>query len=571
MNKRDVADVLDEIGTLLELRGEVVFKTRAYENGARTIRGLEGDLADMVADGSLGQVKGIGKGLFGKIKELVETGRLDYYEALKREFPEGVRNMLRIPGMGPKKVKAVYEKLGIQNMGELRYACLENRLRDLSGFGAKTQQNVLQGIDFLSTTADRFLFSTAFAVAESVRDALTERPEVRRIAVAGSVRRCKETVHDIDVLASSDTPEPVMAAFVALPEVARVAAHGRTKSSVVFETGIAADLRVVTDAQFPFALHYFTGSKEHNIAMRGLAQKRGLKLNEYGLFRGASERSLRCDEEADIFAALDLAYIPPELREDNGEIDAAAAHEIPRLIERSDLRGTFHCHTIYSDGSATIEEMVEAARALGFSYLGITEHSHSAAYAGGLSEADIRKQHREIDALNKKLDGFRVLKGIESDIKGDGRLDYSDAVLGSFDFVIASVHSQFNLSAADMTARLVAAVANPYTTILGHPTGRLLLARDEYAVDMPTVIRAAAEHGKAIEINANPHRLDLDWRYGRMARDLGVSVAICPDAHHPDGLSDVDYGVNVARKGWLRAEDVMNTREVDDLLDAWRH
>ena len=569
MDKRDIANVLEEIGTLLELKGEVVFKTRAYENAARTVRGLEGDLAPMVADGSLGKVKGIGKGLFAKIKALVETGRLDYYEALRDEFPAGVRDMLRIPGMGPKKVKAVYDTLGIRSVGELRYACVENRLRDLPGFGVKTQQNVLAGIEFLSTTADRFLLSTALDVAEAIRSALARLSQVQRIALAGSLRRRKETVRDIDVLVSSDQPEPVMEAFVALPGVARVVAHGRTKSSVVLEAGIAADLRVVSDAQFPFALHYFTGSKEHNIALRGRAQKQGLKLNEYGLFRGTSTRSLRCKEEADIFAALDLAYIPPELREDSGEIEAAAEGRIPRLVERADLKGAFHCHTTYSDGSATVEQMADAARQLGFAYLGITEHSRSAAYAGGLSQADILRQHREIDALNRRGDGFRVLKGIESDIARDGSLDYSDAVLASFDFVIASVHSQFNLSAEDQTARLIRAVANPYTTILGHPTGRLLLARDAYAVDVPGVIRAAAEHGKAIEINANPHRLDLDWRYGRMARDLGVHLAICPDAHSPEGLQDVDYGVYVARKGWLRADDVLNTRDVDELLRLW--
>ena len=570
MDKRDVADVLEEIGTLLELRGEVVFKTRAYHNAARTIRGLEGDLPQMISDGSLGQVKGIGKGLFEKIKTLVETGELEYYDSLKREFPEGVRDMLRIPGMGPKKVKAVHEKLGIGSVGELRYACVENRLRDLDGFGAKTQQNILQGIEFLSTTADRFLFSRAFEVAREVRGALADLPQVQRIEVAGSVRRRKETIRDIDVLVSSDKPDPVMKAFVEMPTVARVVAHGRTKSSVALDSGIAADLRVVSDAQFPFALQYFTGSKEHNISLRALAQKQGLKLNEYGLFRGTSERSMRCKEEADIFAALKLTYIPPELREDNGEIEAAASARVPRLIERDDLRGTFHCHTTYSDGSATIAEMAEAARQLGLEYLGIADHSRSAAYAGGLTETEVRRQHQEIDTLNKKLKGFRVLKGIESDILRDGSLDYSDRVLAQFDFVIASVHSLFNLSLEDMTARLTTALANPYTTILGHPTGRLLLARDEYAVDMPAVIRAAAEHGKGIEINANPHRLDLDWRYCRRARDLGVVLAICPDAHSPAGLNDVDYGVHVARKGWLRAEDVINTRDVDGVLETWR-
>jgi len=567
MDTRQVAAVLEEIGTLLELKGEIVFKARAYHNVARTLKGLEGDLADLIKTGELAEVPGIGKGTLEKIATLVETGRLPYYEELKASIPPGLVEMLRISGMGPKKVKAVHEELGITGVGELAYACRENRLRDLAGFGQKTQENILAGIEFLSQYSDRSLMAEALPMAEVILDTVGRQKGVIRSAIAGSLRRRKETIGDVDILVSAKKAEPIMEAFVEMPEVQRVAAHGKTKSSVVLVAGMNADLRVVEDESFPFALAYFTGSKEHNIRMRQIAQKKGLKLNEYGLF-DKQDRPVACKDEDAIFTALDLAPVPPELREDTGEIEAAAAGKLPELVELQDLKGTFHNHTDASDGAATLAQMAAATQAMGLEYLGIADHSQSAFYAGGLKPAAVRKQHKAIDALNRKLDGLRVFKGIESDILPDGSLDYDDKLLATFDYVVASVHSHFKMPKDAMTKRIIRALEHPATTMLGHPTGRLLLSREGYELDLPAVIKRAGELGKMIEINAHPMRLDLDWRHCKMAREHGVRIVINPDAHHPDGLADIRYGIDVARRGWLTAEDVFNTRSVGDVLKA---
>ena len=391
---------------------------------------------------------------------------------------------------------------------------------------------------------------------------------MRRVELAGSLRRRRETIKDLDLVAESDQPEEVMRAFIEGPGVERVVNHGATKSSVVLAGGIPADLRVVSRDQFPAALNYFTGSKEHNTRLRGRAKKMGLKLNEYGLFAEGSEKAMDCRDEAAIYERLGLAYIEPELREDMGEIEASEAGELPPLIASSDLRGLLHCHSTYSDGRSTLAEMSQAARAAGYEYFGICDHSQSAAYAGGLKSQDVLRQHEEIERINERMKNFRVLKGIESDILGDGSLDYPDEFLERFDFVVISVHSRFQLSRAEMTRRICKALAHPAATILGHPTGRLLLRRDPYEVDLEEVFAVAAEHNVAVEINANPHRLDLDWRTLRSAKKAGCIFSINPDAHHTDGIADVEFGIGIARKGWLEASDVINTFGLEQ-FESW--
>ncbi|MCS6977685.1 MAG: DNA polymerase/3'-5' exonuclease PolX [Gemmatales bacterium] len=564
MDKSRVAAILDEIGTLLELKGENPFRANAYHNAARAIEQLEGNLEELVAQKRLGEIKGIGESMQEKITTLMTTGRLPYYEELRASLPHGLVEMLRIPGLGPKKVKALYDELGIDSLEKLRTACQSGRVAELRGFGAKTQQKILEGLQFLDQTGKRFLLSEAQEIAHRILEHLRNLPGVLRSEVCGSLRRRKETIGDLDVLVSSQDAGPIMDAFVRMPEVAQIVAHGTTKSSVVLENGMNCDLRVVSDEQFPFALHYFTGSKEHNIAMRARAQSYGLKLNEYEL--AGPKRSIPCKDEADIFKALDLDYIPPELRENTGEIEAAAAHQLPDLIEVGDLRGTFHVHTDWSDGAASLEEMALAAKKLGLKYLGIADHSPSLTVANGLSPERVRRQHAEIDALNQRLKGIRLLKGTECDILPDGQLDYDDKVLASFDYVVASVHSHFNQSQEEMTRRIVRALMHPKVLMLGHATGRLLLRREGYKVDLDQILRVAAEQGKIIEINANPYRLDLDWIHCKHAKSLGVMLVINPDAHAPSELKFLPFGIDVARRGWLTKKDVLNTLPLSQVL-----
>jgi DNA polymerase (family 10) len=566
MDRRLVADILDECGTLLELKGENPFRCNAYHNAARSIQQLEGDLAALVAADELRYVRGIGESMAEKIKEIVETGSLAFHKKLRSEIPAGLLDMLHISGFGPKRIRAVHDQLGITTIAQLKSACSDGRLANLKGFGEKTAANILKGIEFLDRTGKRVLFPIALELANRLRASIEGHPAVKRLAVCGSLRRGKETIKDIDLLVASDDPDPIMKQFVSHPDVIEVIGRGTTKSSVILHEGVPADLRVVTDAQFPFALHYFTGSKDHNVAMRGRAQQYGLKLNEYEL--AGAKRNIDCRDEADIFAALDLDYIPPELREDTGEIEAAAAHALPTLIEYQDLTGTFHCHTTASDGRATLEEMVAAAKAVGLKYLGIADHSQTAAYAGGLTPDRVRQQHKKIDELNAREKRFYVYKGIESDILPDGSLDYNDKILASFDYVVASIHSSMNLSEEQMTKRVIRAIRHPRCTMLGHPTGRLLLQRDAFAIDLEQVLTAAAETGVMIEINANPHRLDLDWVFCKRAKALGVMLVINPDAHDTDGLADLQYGVATARRGWLEAHNVFNTRPPNQVAKA---
>ena len=557
MDKLQVAHILNEIGTLLELQGENPFRCNAYHNAARALEQLEGNLADYVAAKKLGEIPGVGETLQQKITTLVTTGKLEFYDDLKKKVPPGLVEMLRIQGMGPKKAKTLYEELGIDTLDKLKVACEAGTIADLKGFGAKTQQKILEGLAFLDKTGKRFLLSEAMEMAAQVFDQMRDHPKVKRAELCGSLRRRRETIGDLDILISSSDPKTLMDAFVGLPAVTQVIGHGETKSSVVLANGLNCDLRVVNDEQFPFALHYFTGSKEHNIAIRARAQAYGLKLNEYAL--EGEKKNVKCKDEADIFAALDLDYIPPELRENTGEIDAAAKHQLPELVEEGDLRGTFHCHTTWSDGKNSLEEMAQAAKRLGLSYLGIGDHSQSLTIANGLTPERVRQQQKEIDALNEKLKGIQLLKGTECDILPDGKLDFDDATLATFDYVVASVHSHFNQSEEEMTNRIVRAVSHPKVTMLGHATGRLLLRRDGYKVDLGKVLRAAAEHGTLVEINAHPQRLDIDWIHCKHAKALGVKLVINPDAHATGEIGLIKYGISVARRGWLEKSDVVNT------------
>ncbi len=572
MDKDQVASVLSEIGTLLELQGENAFRVNAYLNGARAIQQLEEDLGSVVREGRLQEIPGIGSTLREKITTLVTTGSLPYYEDLKKKVPAGLVEMLRIPGLGPKKVKALHAELGIDSLDKLKAACEDGRVAGLRGFGGKTQQKILEGLQFLNEMGGRVRLDQALRVADSLVEGLRDVPGVERIEVCGSIRRRRETVKDIDILVSSDAdPIPIMERFVALPGVVQVAGQGSTKSSIVVQKVMPsgrkitmnADLRVVNTKQFPFALHYFTGSKEHARAMRVRAIQHGLKLNEYEL--AGEGRSVECKSEADIFRALGMDYIPPELREETGEMDAAEKQSLPALLERGDIRGLFHNHTVASDGANTLEEMALAARAMGLTYLGIADHSQSLGVANGLQPQRLLAQVEEIDALNRRLKGIKLFKGSEVDILADGSLDYDDDVLSRLDYVVASVHTLFNMSRQEMTERIIRAVRHPRVTMLGHATGRLLLRREGYSVDLEAVLQAAAESGCLIEINADPSRLDLDWVHCKRARAMGVTLVINPDAHSTGGLMNYLYGVDVARRGWLEKQHVFNTRSAADV------
>jgi DNA polymerase (family X) len=574
MHKEQVAAVLDEIGTLLELQGANSFRSNAYHNGARALEHLEGDLAEMVEAGTLSEIPGVGETLREKITTLVKTGALPFYDDLRKKTPAGLLEMLRVGGLGPKKVKALYDELGVDDLDKLKAACEDGRVAKLKGFGAKTQQKVLEGVEFLKKTAGRVRIDQAEAVASALLDALRDAPGIGRIEVCGSLRRRRETVQDIDLLVSADDPAPVMDRLVELPGVVQVLGRGDTKVSVLVGVGgvvMQADLRAVNDAQFPFALNYFTGSKDHNIEMRRRAQARGLKLNEYELAGGGGPTP--CRDEAALYKIFGLSYIPPELRENTGEFEAAANDDLPELIELADVTGVFHCHTTYSDGADTLEDMAKAAKALGLKYLGLADHSQSLTIANGLTPDRVREQQSAIDDLNKRLKGIRLFKGTECDILPDGQLDYDDELLATFDYVVASVHSHFNQSREEMTARIIKAIRHPAVTMLGHATGRLLLRREAYPVDLEAVLQAAAEAEVMVEINAHPARLDLDWIHCKRAKALGVVIVINPDAHNTADLGLYRFGVDVARRGWLTKTDVFNTRplkEIAQILDKRR-
>ncbi len=567
MDKERVAEILSEIGVLLELKGENPFKTRAYANAARTLEALSEPLDKIVAEGRLGDFKGIGEALQKKITDLVTTGKLAYYDDLKASIPPGLMEMIQIPGVGPKKVKALYDHLGIDTVAKLEAACKAGKVAQLDGFGEKTQAKILEGISFKRTYASRHLLSDALHVAEPILEALRQHPDVVRCSIGGSVRRSRETIGDIDFLASSKKPAHVLDSFVKLPGVISVSAKGETKATVILKGGIQADLRVVSDAEYPFALAYFTGNKEHNITMRQRAIQRGLRLNEYGLFKSKEETRdpkllVPCKSEEEIYEKLDLAYVPPELREDHGEFDAAERGRLPRLVEWTDLRGSLHNHSNWSDGQDTLENIVSEMQELGFSYWAITDHSKSSFQAHGLDPARLRQQLKEAKKINERLadEGvdFRLLTGTEVDILKD-KLDFDDDLLASLDVVVASLHAGFSANEADNTKRIMRAAENPYVHMLGHLTGRLLLEREPYKVNQQAIIDACAATGTWIELNANPYRFDMDWRLWPYAKSRGVKCVINCDAHRIEHAGFLRLGAGIARKGWLEKKDIVNT------------
>jgi len=561
MNAKEIANSLDEIATLLELRGDNPFRIRAFSNASRVLRSTDLDLEVFIESAKDKKIKGIGPALTENIEAFYQDGELDFLNDLRDEFPDGLLEILELPGLGAKKVKVLYRDLKVESIDELKTVCENGKLAELKGFSEKTATNILDSIERHKTFSGQFLYRDAYAAALPVLEQLKKSKLTDSIEIAGSLRRGKEVVKDIDIIASTAAANKLMDFFTQLEEVDKVTSKGETKSAIILKSGISVDLRVVPKKDFASALLHFTGSKEHNTVMRSRAIQRGFKLNEYGLFKGEKAFSLKTEEA--YYKKLDLSYVPPERREDLGEIELAEKlaekdAQFPKAITIKDIKGILHAHSTYSDGANTLEEMAKATKKAGYKYLGITDHSQTAAYAGGLKPKEISKQHDEIDKLNEQLAPFRIFKGIESDILTKGELDYKEKVLENFDFIIASVHSQFNLAEAAMTERFINAIKNPYTTIIGHITGRLLLKRDGYAVNVPKVLEACAEYGVAIEINANPKRLDLDWRYLNLAKRLGIKIPICPDAHSIEGISNVAYGVVTARKGGLEKKDVPN-------------
>jgi len=583
MTKNEIADVLDEIALLLELKGENPFKVRAYSAGARALEAIEEvDLARLIVEEQLRSVKGIGEALAQKIGALYTEGRLEFFDKLKASIEPGLVELLQIPGLGPKKIKSLHDKLGITDIVLLTEACRSGKVAELAGFGEKTQQKLLEGIANREAYGRRHLWWDAFSVADPILHGLRALPDVERAEHAGSLRRGLETVGDLDFIVAARAVGPVVDWFCTQPGVKEVTARGETKASVRFASGLQADLRLVPAEQFAFALHHFTGSKTHNVEMRQRALARGLSLSEWGLVSAEGEGTVKqkvgsgapgvstagtISTETELFAALGLHFVPPELREGLGEIEEAAKHALPRLVEAKDLRGAFHNHTTASDGRNTLAEMTAAAEELGWEYFGVADHSKSSVQARGLSEERLANQIAEIRELNaSKRFHCHIFAGVECDILPDGHLDYDDSVLAELDYVVASVHSAFTQSEEEMTLRLIRAIEHPHTTMLGHVSGRLLLRRDPYRLDFAKVIDAAIANNVIIELNASPWRLDMDWRHWRRAAEKGLRCAINPDAHETAGLEHVRAGVLAARKGWLTREHVVNTRSLAEVM-----
>jgi len=563
MDKETVCEILENISRLLELKGENPFKIRAYTQAARALETLPEKLEVVAREGRLQDIEGVGKAIAEKLATLIETGHLPYYDELRESFPPDILTLFELQGLGAKKIKILHDQLGIASITKLQRACADGSVAALPGFGEKTQANILEAIEQRSRNAGKFLYGSIAGIANILLDDLRSLPETTFVQVAGSFRRCKEIVADLDLIVSTRHPAAITSAFVAHPLVESVLASGETKSSVILKNGMQCDLRVVSGAEFPFALNYFTGSKEHNVRLRSMALERGWSLNEYR-FSHAEKRPLKeplpevC-QEPDIYRALGLDYIEPELREDRGEIAAAQERRLPDLIELNNLRGTFHCHTNESDGRDTLGAMAAAAHDLGLEYLGIADHSKSSVQANGLDEKRLADQMERIAGLNADYAGdFHLFSGTECDILKDGSLDFSDETLSGLDYVVASIHGSFTMDEATMTARIIRAMSNPHVTMLGHLTGRLLLSREGYRVDVPAIIEAAAATNTIIELNANPKRLDMDWRWWPLAVEKGVRCSINPDAHSTNGFQHLAFGIGIARKGWLRRSDVIN-------------
>ncbi|WP_298435765.1 DNA polymerase/3'-5' exonuclease PolX [Geobacter sp.] len=567
MKNLELARIFSEMAAILEIRGDNPFKIRAYRRAALNLEGLSKGVETFSRDELL-EIPGIGEELAAKIEEYCTTGAVHAHEKLKGEIPPGLLELLAVPGLGPKTAKLLHEKAGIKSLEELERAAAGGELAGLPGVGEKTVEKILKGTATVRRGQERHPLGLILPMAAAMVEELRKRARVGRISLAGSIRRWRETVKDIDIVATSSDPGKVMDAFVRLPEVTAVVMHGPTRSSVTIRDGVNVDLRVVPEESYGAALAYLTGSKGHNIRIRDLAVRQGLKVNEYGIFREKDDARLGGEKEEEVYRLLGLPYIPPELREDQGEVEAALAGRLPKLLEAGDIRGDLHVHSRWSDGAHTIEEVAEAARKRGLSYLAITDHSLGLGVAHGLTPERLREQRREIEALNRKFTGFTILHGTEMDIRGDGSLDFPDEVLAELDIVVASIHSGFRQPEEQLTARICAAMRNPYVDIIAHPTGRLLGERDPYPVDLEEVLRVAQETGTAIEINAYPMRLDLTDTWARRAKELGVLLAINTDTHAMGQLDTLAYGIAVARRGWLERGDILNTRELPELR-AW--
>lgn len=568
MKNIEIAGLFNEIADFLEVKDENPFRIRAYRRGAQALEGLSEDIAAIAARNALQEVPGIGKDLAGKIQEYLSSGKIEYLEALRKEIPAGVIDLMGIHGVGPKTAKLLYEQVGVDSVEKLEELARAHKLAGRPGIKAKTEENILKGIGVWRSGRERMPLGTALVLAEAILGELRKLREISQISPAGSLRRMKETVKDIDILVTSKSPAQIMDVFVGLPNVAEVLAHGETKSSIRVRESIQVDLRVVEPECFGAALQYFTGSKQHNIRVRELAQRQELKVSEYGVFNEKTNRRLAGKTEEEVYEAIGLPFIPPELREDSGEIEAALEGRLPKLVSLEDIRGDLQMHTTWSDGAHPLSDLAVGVRARGYQYMGVTDHSKSATVAGGMNQEQVLQMIAEVRALNKTLKGFRVLAGCEVDIKGDGSLDFPDEILRQLDLVLVSVHSRFKMSREEMTARIVRAVQHPLVHILGHPTGRLIGERAPYEVDMEAILKAAQAAGTAVEINASPSRLDLNDLHARRAKELGLPIVISTDAHTISQLDYMRFGVSVARRAWLTPADVLNTLPARPLF-AW--
>jgi len=565
MTNADIVQFFSNIADLLDIKGEEWYRIRAYRRAAEEIAHYPEDLTTLQQEGRLEEIPGVGKAIAAKIDEMLSTGRLEFYERLKSEIPDGVLSLLGIPGVGPRTVSLLYHELGLVSIPDVEIAAQQQRLRNLKGLGAKSEQRILQGIQMLHRISGRHLLATALPVAEQIVAALRDCPSAHNVSPAGSLRRCAPTVGDIDILAASTQPQEVVDYFVSLPQVAEVSSHGDTKATVYLENGLQVDLMVLEDAHYGSLLQHFTGSKDHNAALRGLARRQNLSLSEYG-FQHHDGTITSCPTEEEVYATLGLEWIPPELREARGELEAAQQHRLPHLLVAADIKGDLHTHTVYSDGGHTVEEMAREARARGYEYIAITDHSQGLGVAGGLSPEDFARQQAEIAAVNDRLAPFRVLSGVELEIKTDGALDLPDDVLAQFDIVVASVHLGLSQEEEQMTGRMIAAMRSPHVDIIAHPTGRLLGQRDRVTLDFEAIVKEAARTGTMLEVNAQPNRLDLDGDLARRAIGDGVKLALGSDAHHAEGLGVLRFGVATARRGWAEPSDVVNTLSCEELL-----
>ncbi len=565
MKNEGIARIFNDIADLLEIKGENPFRIRAYRRAAQNLEALTKDVAE-TSKGELLKIPGIGQDLAGKIEEYAKTGRLQFYEDLKKEVPEGLSVLLSIPSLGPKTAKLLFEKLKVKDIEALEQLAREHKLIGLPGIKEKTEENILKGIEMLKRGMERQPLGKVLPLANDILQHLKSKAPVKKLSIAGSIRRWKDTIKDIDILATSHDPKAVMKAFVHLPHVKDVLMHGPTKSSVITHEGLQVDLRVVEEDSFGAALAYFTGSKAHNIRLREMAMKSGLKINEYGIFREKDDEKLGGKEEEDVYRILGLPYISPELREDTGEVEAAMAGRLPKLVELKDIKGDLHVHSKWSDGSHDFDELINEAKKRGYEYIAITDHSKGLSIARGLSAERLMEEKKEIDAVNKRLRGFRLIAGIEVDIRSDGNMDLPDDVLKEMEIVVASIHSGFRQSKEQITKRLESAMRNPYVSIIAHPTGRLIGERDPYDVDLNKILKVAKETGTAVEINAYPLRLDLNDVYVKMAKEVGVLIVISTDTHIVNQFDYMAYGISIARRGWLEKKDVLNTLGYNSLI-----